>query len=97
MTKLFSDTSPEAEAVLIQLLREMPPCRKVEMVGRLNASVRSLALSGLKSRHPEASDTELRRRLADLLLGPELAEKASGPFPAEWESPELKSHHVRTD
>jgi hypothetical protein len=97
MTKLFSDTSPEAEAVLIQLLREMPPWRKLEMVGRLNATARTLALSGLKSRRPEAGEAELRQRLADLLLGPELAEKAYGPFPAEWGQSELKSTHAGTD
>lgn len=37
MTVLFSDTSPEAEAVLIDLLRQAPPWRKFEMVGELNA------------------------------------------------------------
>ena len=32
MTALFPDTSPEAEDVLIRLLREAPPWRKLEMV-----------------------------------------------------------------
>lgn len=89
MTSLFSDTSPEAEAVLIGLLRDMPPWRKLDMLGELNAAARRLAISGLKSRHPEASDAELKRRLADLLLDPELAEKVYGPYPAEWGSSEL--------
>lgn len=92
MTKLFSDTTPEAEAVLIRLLREMAPWQKLAMVNQLNATVRTRALSGLKSRHPSASEAELRRRLADLLLGPELAEKAYGPFPEEWGSSELKTN-----
>ena len=48
MPKLYSDTTPEAEAILIQLLREMLPWLKLEMVGCLNATARSLALSGLK-------------------------------------------------
>lgn len=45
------------------------------MVGQLNWTVRTLALSGLRQRHTEATPQELRRRLADLLLGPSLAAK----------------------
>lgn len=50
----------------------------MEMVAQLNASVRMLALAGLRSRFPKASETELRRRLAGLLLGEELARKVYG-------------------
>jgi hypothetical protein len=76
---LFPDTRPEAEAVLIGLLRQAPPWRKLAMVGQLNQTVRTLALSGLRTRHPEATPQELRRRLADLLLGPDLAAQVYGP------------------
>ncbi len=76
----FSDTSPEAEAVLVALLRQAAPWRKWEMVGEMNAAVRLLALEGLRRRFPQAGEAELRRRLADLLLGPALAEKAYGPL-----------------
>jgi hypothetical protein len=77
---LFPDTRPEAEAVLIDLLRQAPPWRKLHMVGQLNQTVRTLALSGLRQRHPKATPQELRRRLADLLLGPELATQVYGPL-----------------
>jgi hypothetical protein len=80
MTPVFSDTSPETERVLFALLREMPPWRKLEMVAQLNQMVRELALSGLRERYPNASPEELRRRLADIALGPELAEKVYGPL-----------------
>ena len=76
---LFSDTRPEAETVLIGLLRQAPPWRKLYMVSQLNETVRTLALSGLRQRYPEATPQELRRRLADLLLGPDLAALAYGP------------------
>lgn len=49
----------------------------------MSQSVRLLALAGLRQRHPAAGPAELRRRLADLLLGPELAARAYGPPP--WE------------
>ena len=42
---------------------------------------RRLALAGLRERFPEASPEELRRRLATVLLGPELATKVDGPEP----------------
>ena len=83
---LFSDTRPEAEAVLIRMLRQAPPWRKLHMVGQLNQTVRTLALSGLRQRHPEATPQELRRRLADLLLGPELAAQAYGPLREQEEA-----------
>lgn len=80
MTALFADTTPEAEAVLLDLWRQAPGPRKLAIVGELYATCKQLMLGGLRERHPDASEAELRRRLADLLLGPELAEKAYGPL-----------------
>jgi hypothetical protein len=77
---LFPDTCPEAEAALIEMLRQAPPWHKLHMVAQLNQTVRTLALSGLRQRHPEATPQELRRRLADLLLGPDLAALVYGPL-----------------
>ena len=79
MSRLFPDTSPDAERVLIELMRKAPPWRKLELVAQLNETVRLLALSGLRQRYPDATPEELRRHLADLLLGPELARRAYGP------------------
>jgi hypothetical protein len=83
MTALFPDTTPEAEAVLIRLLRQAQPWRKLEMVDQLNQSVRLLALAGLRQRYQTDSEDQLRRRLADLLLGEELARKVYGPLPED--------------
>jgi hypothetical protein len=83
MTMLFSDTTPEAEKVLIELLRRASVARKCEMLGQMNAAARQLALQGLRARHPAATEAQLQRYLADLLLGPELAARAYGPRPAE--------------
>ena len=78
----ISDTTPDAEAVLIHLLRKAPSWRKFQMVGELNATVKFLAIEGIRQRHPNASEKEVRRRLADILLGEELATQVYGP----WES-----------
>ncbi len=80
-----SDTSPEAEAVLLTLLRQAPSWRKFKMVGDLNATVKQFALAGIRERYPQATEQEVRRHLADLLLGKELASEVYG----EWD--ELES------
>lgn len=77
---LFPDTSPKAEAVLIELLRHTPAWRKLQMVDQMNQAVRALALSGLRQRYPDAGPGELDRRLADLILGSDLAARAYGPL-----------------
>jgi len=66
------------EALQIQLWRQASPTRKMQMLAQLNVSARTLAIMGLRSRYPQASEAELRRRLADLLLGEELARKVYG-------------------
>jgi hypothetical protein len=75
MSIIFHDTHPEIERLQIQLLRQAPVWRKMQMVSQLNAAIQTVMLSGLRQRFPKASESELRRRLADLLLGQELAEK----------------------
>lgn len=83
MRTLAEDTSPETERVLIELLRRASPARKVQMIASANRASRELALCGLKMRFPNESPARLRRRLAGLCLGEELAEKAYGPLPAD--------------
>jgi hypothetical protein len=78
MGALSSDTHPKMEALQIQLWRQASPTRKMQMLAQLNASVRLLAMVGLRSRYPQAGEAELRRRLADLLLGKNLAHKVYG-------------------
>lgn len=83
MPYFTSDTPPEIEAILMERMRKMSGLEKWRMVAELNAAVRAMALAGLRQRHPNASEAELRRRLAGLLLGEELAELAYGPIPEE--------------
>jgi hypothetical protein len=72
--------SPRGKTGKIELLRQAPAWRKLEMVGQMNQTLRTLALSGLRQRHPSATQDELRRRLADLLLGLALAAQVYGPL-----------------
>ena len=76
VTPFYTDTDPKMEALQVQLLHS-PSWRKMEMLAGLNASARALDLIGLRQRFPQASDAELHRRLADLLLGASLTEKCT--------------------
>jgi RimJ/RimL family protein N-acetyltransferase len=78
MSGYYSDTHPDMENLQIKLLREVPTWRKMEMLVSLNASAQQLARAGLRKRFPTADESEITRRLADLLLGEELAKKVYG-------------------
>ena len=78
MSSLYTDTHPKMEAMQIELWRQASATRKMHMLAQLNASARTLALAGLRTRYPHANEAELRRRLAGLLLGDELARKVYG-------------------
>ena len=78
MSILSSDTHPKMEALQIKLWQQASPARKMQMLAQLNASAHTLALTGLRARYPQASEPELRRRLAGLLLGEETARKVYG-------------------
>ena len=77
----LTDTSADAERVQIEILRAMPSWRKFQLWNELNMAMRRVALEGLRQRFPSASPEELRRRLATLLLGPQLATQVYGPEP----------------
>ena len=70
---LSRDTSPEAEQLQIALWRQMSPLEKARAVDSLSRATQELALAGIRSRHPNASETECLLRLAVLKLGPRLA------------------------
>lgn len=71
--RLFSDTPPDMEALQFALWRQASLSEKMTMLDNLVLTTRRLMLTGLRERYPNADETELRRRLADLWLSPELA------------------------
>ena len=75
MSALFSDTHPKIEQMQIELIRRMPAWKKIAIVDDLNETVKQMALSGIKDRHPEATQAQLQRMLAELRLGTKLAQK----------------------
>jgi hypothetical protein len=63
------------EAVQIEMIRRMPPWKKIAVVDSLNETVKTLVISGIKQRHPQATPEQVHRMLAELMLGLELADK----------------------
>ena len=68
-----------AEEQQMSVLRRLPAWRKLELLGDACDTNRALMMAGLRSRLGNLSETELRRRLMDLLFGREMAEKIWGP------------------
>jgi hypothetical protein len=75
MRTLALDTTAEMETALIHALRSHSPAEKLKSLAGMSVLSRNLALSGLRSRHPEANSAELRQYLLRRRLGAELAEK----------------------
>mgnify|MGYP006883596921 FL=1 len=78
MNDLDYDTDPQAERVLVGLLRDAPEWRRIEIMCGMIEALQQLVFSGVRQRHPHASESEVRRLVADILLGPEMAEKVYG-------------------
>jgi hypothetical protein len=77
------DTDPDVDAVQLERYRQMSPAEKVRRVVDLTQLAGTLALAGLRTRHPTASETELLLRLAVIRLGREMVSRAYG-----WRAPD---------
>jgi hypothetical protein len=82
----ISDTDPQVERKMIELARAMPDWKKIEQVFSLIETTRALAKSGLRARYPQATEEELKKRLAALALDRETMIKVYG-----WD-PEIEGY-----
>ena len=69
--KTFSDTTPEAEAVLLELLRHAPVWKRLQMIDQMYETLTLLTLADLRRCYPSAGESELGRRLAARILSRE--------------------------
>ncbi len=81
MAEKLSDAHNGAEKIQLALLGSIPAWATFQLLNDLILTGRKLLMAGLRLQFPDASDEELRRRLATLFLGPELAVKVYGPEP----------------
>jgi len=64
----LTDTDPEAERMLVEMLRRAPVWKRAEQLAGLIHARRVLILADLRRRYPRADADELRKRLASRLL-----------------------------
>ncbi len=68
-----ADTSLQAFHVQIKVLRRLDPGRRLEQLAcQLSDYVRELSTSGVRQRHPEYSDEQVRQAVIRLSLGEKL-------------------------
>jgi len=84
----WSDTSPEALRVFVELHRRMPVSQKVATALDLSRTVLELAAMGVRRRHPDASKREVFLRTAALHLPRELMLRAYGWHPSVGTKPD---------
>jgi hypothetical protein len=72
------DTSPEAEAIQIDLLRKAPTWKRLRAAAEMSETVMLLSRLGVERRNPDATPSELRRLAAAVILGSELAARVYG-------------------
>ncbi len=74
----LSDTSPAAQAVQDEILRNMSPQEHLELARQLTLTVQHLAFAELRQRHPDLPDDEIWLKLAVRRLGSDLVRKVYG-------------------
>lgn len=68
-----NDTAPDAWAVQREIYQRVGGRGRVEIMFSRIATVRRLAVAGIRARHPEYDDELVRRAYARLMLGDALA------------------------
>lgn len=75
----LTDTHPRARAILTSRFRAVGQERCLQMALQMSDEFREVAIAGVRSRNPTASDTDIQREVARLYLGRELADRILGP------------------
>jgi len=62
------DTSPEAERIQIEIFRTMDPEKRLRKALELMEAVRSLLAQGVRNRHPDYNDEQIRLAVIRLMI-----------------------------
>ena len=73
MQPYTTDTSVEAEAIQLELLRRMSPSDRIAKMCNLSASLRRMAFDAIRRIHPELDEAEVRLKFIESTYGKELA------------------------
>ena len=83
MATLSGDTAPEIKAMQIEHLRDMRAGQKLALVAEMNCTVETLALAGLRQRHPNDAPKQHRH-----------PSRSRSTWHAPWLSPGSHSDHT---
>ena len=72
---MVEDTSPAAARRYLELLRAMTESERMDQTNRLCRTTRTLCEAGVRSRHPGATDADVRARVAAIMYGRPVAAK----------------------
>ena len=67
----FSDTSPEAEQVQLEIYRKMSGAQRLLLAFEISELTRALARAGVRADHPEWDDKQVDRELLRVAFFPE--------------------------
>lgn len=68
MKPLSPDTTPNAQQVHFELMRQLPDWKRLRLAFDLTQAGRQLVLSDIRCRYPDVTDEELRRRFIARVL-----------------------------
>ena len=77
------DTGGKANSRYHELLRAQAPHERAAQAMSLSAMVRELAIAGIRQRHPDAAEEEVRVRLTVRLYGRAAAERLFDAVPED--------------
>lgn len=67
-----ADTTLEAARVQLEVFRRLPPQRRLELALQMSTALREVAAAGVRSRHSDYNESQIRLAVARLTLGEEL-------------------------
>jgi len=67
------DTSPTSLERQLEAFRRMTPGQRVAMAAEMSDEIRAVTEAGIRHRHPQYTDDEVRAALAAIVLGREEA------------------------
>jgi hypothetical protein len=71
-----ADTTPEAALVQLGIIRRMHPGKRLELALQMSDTLHRVVASGVRSRHPDYTQEQLRLAVLRLVLGEKLFREA---------------------
>jgi hypothetical protein len=70
--------TPEAREKYLEIIRGIPPGKKLRLAIEHNESVREFMKAGIRARNPGISDEDIRKEIIRRTLPPEIVKKVYG-------------------